>query len=94
MTFLSFFILLIKKYLIIKYFFIINVPINYPPLSKKCAKLSKNCTFTSKKFRKIQKNSEKSDFFTFLLMVSSLFLSKVDRSFNVIKMRKNVSKKS
>ena len=49
MTFLSFFILLMKKNIIIKYFFIINVPINYPPLSKKCAKLSKNCPFTSKK---------------------------------------------
>ena len=60
MTFLSFFILLMKKYIIIKYFFTINVPINYPPLSKKCAKLSKNCPFASKKFRKIQKNSEKS----------------------------------
>ena len=63
MTFLSFFILLMKKYIIIKFFFIINVPINYPPLSKKCAKLSKNCPFTSKKIQKIQKNSEKSRFF-------------------------------
>ena len=65
MTFLSFFILLMKKYIIIKYFFIINVPINYPPLSKKCAKLSKSCPFASKKFRKIQKNPEKSRFFHF-----------------------------
>jgi hypothetical protein len=60
MTFLSFFILLMKKYIIIKFFFTINVPINYPPLSKKCAKLSKNCPFASKKIRKIQKNPEKS----------------------------------
>ena len=68
MTFLSFFILLMKKYIIIKYFFIINVPINYPPLSKKCAKLSKNCPFASKKIQKIQKiqkNPEKSRFFHF-----------------------------
>ncbi len=60
MTFLSSFILLMKKYIIIKYFFIINVPINYPPLSKKCAKLSKSCPFASKKIQKIQKNPEKS----------------------------------
>jgi len=32
---LSFFILLMKKKFLIKYFFIINVPIIYPPLSKK-----------------------------------------------------------
>ena len=63
MTFLSSFILLMKKYIIIKYFFIINVPINYPPLSKKCAKLSKSCPFASKKIQKIQKNPEKSRFF-------------------------------
>ncbi len=63
MTFLSFFILLMKKYIIIKYFFIKNVPINYPPLSKKCAKLSKSYPFASKKIQKIQKNPEKSRFF-------------------------------
>ena len=77
MTFLSFFILLMKKYIIIKFFFTINVPINYPPLSKKCAKLSKNCPFASKKNQKIIKNPKKSVFFTFFLMVSTHFVYKV-----------------
>ena len=75
MTFLSFFILLMKKYIIIKYFFIINVPINYPLLSKKCAKLSKNCPFVSKKIQKIQKNPEKSRFFhIFSYGLASIFV--------------------
>ncbi len=65
MTFLSFFILLMKKYIIIKYFFIINVPINYPPLSKKSLILSKSCPFGPKKSRKIPKNPEKIRFFYF-----------------------------
>ena len=60
MTFLSFFILLMKKYIIIKFFFIKNVPINYPPLSKKREKLSKNCPFSPKKIKKFQKNPKKS----------------------------------
>ena len=49
-----------KKYIIIKYFFIINVPINYPPLSKKSLNLSKSCPFGSKKIKKFQKNPKKS----------------------------------
>ena len=58
--YLSFFILLMKKKLLIKYFFIINVPINYPPLSKKSLILSKSCPTGPKKIRKIPKNLEKS----------------------------------
>ena len=63
--FMSFFILSRKKYIFIKYFFIINVPINYPPLSKKSLNLSKSCPTEPKKIRKIPKNSEKSRFFSF-----------------------------
>ena len=65
MTFLSFFILLMKKYIIIKYFFIINVPINYPPLSKKHIKLSKNCPFFLIGPEKSRKILEKIQFFHF-----------------------------
>jgi hypothetical protein len=50
---------------IIKYFFIKNVPIIYPSLSKKHLKLSKNCPFGPKKSQKIQKNPEKITFFHF-----------------------------
>ena len=73
MTFLSFFILLIKKYTIIKFFFIKNVPINYPPLSKKCAKLSKNCPFFltgPKKSQKNPKNPEKIPIFSLFFLWS------------------------
>ena len=76
MTFLSFFILLMKKYIIIKYFFIINVPINYPPLSKKSLNLSKNCPFGPKKIRKIPKNPEKSRFFHFFSYALNRILAK------------------
>ncbi len=76
-----FFYFIHKKYLIIKFFFIENVPINYPSLSKNRAKLSKNRAKLSKSYplflnwyEKIRKKSKKSDFFTFLLMVSSPFL--------------------
>ena len=56
-----FFYFIQKKYIFIKYFFIINVPINYPPLSKKSLNLSKSCPIGPKKIRKIQKNPEKSE---------------------------------
>ena len=59
MTFLSFFILLMKKYIIIKYFFIINVPINYPPLSKKSLNLSKSCPLILNRYEKSEKNLKK-----------------------------------
>ena len=55
-----FFYFIQKKYIFIKYFFTINVPINYPPLSKKHIKLSKNCPFFQNRSRKIRKNPEKS----------------------------------
>ena len=48
-----FFYFIQKKYILIKYFFSINVPINYPPLSKIIQKLSNRS-------RKIPKNPEKS----------------------------------
>ena len=54
-----FFYFIQKKYIFIKYFFTINVPINYPPLSKKHIKLSKNCPFFQNRSRKIRKNPEK-----------------------------------
>ena len=57
--FFVFFYFIHEKYLIIKFFFIKKVPINYPPLSKKREKLSKNCPFFLNRSRKIQKNSEK-----------------------------------
>ena len=60
MTFLVFFILFIKKFFLIKYIFIKNVPINYPPLSKKCAKLSKSYPFFLIGPKKSRKNPEKS----------------------------------
>ena len=55
-----FFYFINEKKFLIKYFFIINVPINYPSLSKKCAMLSKNCPVGLKKSKKNMKNSEKS----------------------------------
>ena len=60
-----FFYFINEKKLLIKYFFIINVPINYPPLSKKSLNLSKSCPISPKKIRKIPKNPEKSRFFHF-----------------------------
>ena len=54
-----FFYFINKKKILIKYFFSINLPINYPPLSKKCAKLSKCCPFGLKKSKKNPKNPEK-----------------------------------
>jgi hypothetical protein len=58
--FFIFFYFIHEKYIIIKFFFIKNVPINYPSLSKKHAKLSKSCPTGPKKSRKIPKNPEKS----------------------------------
>jgi hypothetical protein len=55
-----FFYFIQKKYIFIKYFFTINVPINYPPLSKIIQKLSKNYPFFQIRSQKIQKNPEKS----------------------------------
>ena len=55
-----FFYFIQKKYIFIKFFFTINVPINYPPLSKKPIKLSKNYPFFQNRSRKIWKNPEKS----------------------------------
>ena len=76
-----FFYFIQKKYIFIKYFFTINVPINYPPLSKKHIKLSKNCPFASKKIQKNQKNSEKFRkipfFLLFFLWSQPLFCQKL-----------------
>ena len=58
--FFVFFYFIHEEYLIIKFFFIKKVPINYPPLSKKREKLSKCYPFFFNRSRKIQKNSEKS----------------------------------
>jgi len=63
--FFVFFYFIHKKYLIIKFFFIKNVPINYPPLSKNRAKLSKSCPFASKNIQKTKKNPYKIRFFHF-----------------------------
>ncbi len=76
-----FFYFIQKKYIFIKYFFTINVPINYPPLSKKHIKLSKNCPFASKKIQKNQKNPEKFRknpfFLLFFLWSQPLFCQKL-----------------
>ncbi len=98
---MSFFILLIKKMLLIKYFFIINVPINYPPLSKKSLNLSKSCPTEPKKIRKIPKNPEKSRkipiFFIFFLWSRLIFYEKsLDHlSYKIVKkmLKKKVEKK-
>ena len=71
--FFVFFILLKHKYLIIHIFFIKNIPINYPSLSKKCAKLSKSYPFFLIDSEKSRKISKKSLFFTFFIMVSCTF---------------------
>ena len=85
---------IIHKYLI-WVIFLLNSSYNVvQKLSKVIQKLSifkKSVPKNLEKFRKIRK---KSDFFTFFLMVSAAFLSKVDWSFNVRKIRKNVTKKS
>jgi hypothetical protein len=59
MTFFVFFYFIHKKYLIIKFFFIKNVPINYPSLSKNRAKLSKSYPLFLNRYEKIWKKSEK-----------------------------------
>jgi hypothetical protein len=59
MTFFVFFYFIHKKYLIIKFFFIKNVPINYPSLSKNRAKLSKNCPLILNRYEKSEKNLKK-----------------------------------
>jgi hypothetical protein len=89
-----FFYFIQKKCIFIKYFFTINVPINYPPLSKKHIKLSKNYPFFQNRSQKIWKNPEKIHFFHFFLMVSVAILSKVVSPFIMWKWEKNVSKKS
>jgi hypothetical protein len=88
-----FFYFINEKKLLIKYFFIINVPINYPPLSKKSLNLSKSCPIGLKKFRKIPKNPEKIRFFTFFsYALSRLFVKSRQTSYRK-KSRKKTSKK-
>ena len=68
-----FFYFIQKKYIFIKYFFTINLPINYPPLSKKYLKLSKNCPFfqiRSQKIRKKLKKSRKNPIFSLFFLWS------------------------
>jgi hypothetical protein len=95
--FFVFFILLKHKYLIIHIFFIKNIPINYPSLSKKDAKLSKNCPNGLKKSRKILKKSEKITFFHFfpygLIAVFIKYRITILRKKNVKKMYKKKSEK-
>jgi hypothetical protein len=96
-----FFYFIHEKYIIIKFFFIIKVPINYPPLSKKHVKLSKSCPTGPKKSRKIPKNPEKSEknpvFSRFFLWSRRIFCEKTcyhSASKNMKKMsQKNVRKK-
>ena len=75
-----FFYFIQKKYIFIKYFFTINVPINYPSLSKKYLKLSKNYPFfqnRSQKIRKKLKKSRKNPIFSlFFLWSHPLFCQK------------------
>ena len=79
--------------MLIKYFFIINVPINYPPLSKKSLNLSKSCPSDPKKIRKIPKNPEKIRFFHFFsYALSRLFVKSRQTSYRK-KSRKKTSKK-
>ena len=88
-----FFYFIQKKYIFIKYFFTINVPINYPPLSKKHIKLSKNCPFASKKIQKNQKNSEKIRFFYFFSYGLDDIFDKSCVSIYHLKIRKKCCKK-
>ena len=81
--------------MLIKYFFIINVPINYPPLSKKSLNLSKSCPTEPKKIRKIPKNSEKSRFFSFFTYgLIALFAKSRVTIYHTRSWKKSLKKKS
>ena len=84
---------IIHKYLICV-IFLLNSSYNVvQKLSKVIQKLSIFKKSVPKNLEKSQKIPKKSDFFHFFLMVSSLFLSIVDRSFNVRKLKKKCQKK-
>ena len=89
-----FFYFIQKKYIPIKYFFSINVPINYPPLSKIIQKFPKVVQPIPKNSEKSRKIPKKSDFSRFFLMLSTAFLSKVVAQFIIWNCEKNVWKKS
>ncbi len=88
-----FFYFIQKKYIFIKYFFTINVPINYPPLSKKHIKLSKNCPFFQIRSQKIRKNPEKIRFFYFFSYGLTRFFVKSRVIIYHVKTRKKCRKK-
>jgi hypothetical protein len=88
-----FFYFIQKKYIFIKYFFTINLPINYPPLSKKHIKLSKNYPFFQNRSQKIRKNPEKIRFFYFFSYGLSRHFNKSRVIIYHVKTRKKCRKK-
>ena len=91
-----FFYFIHKKYIPIKYFFSINVPINYPPLSKiiqKFPKVVQPIPKNPEKSRKIPKNPEKIRFFTFFSYALNRIFVKSRCTIHHMKLRKKCLKK-
>ena len=91
-----FFYFIQKKYIFIKLFFTINVPINYPPLSKIIQNLSifsKSVPKKSEKSRKNPKNPEKIRFFHFFSYGLVALLAKSRYTIHHMKLRKKCLKK-
>ncbi len=91
-----FFYFIQKKYILIKLFFTINVPINYPPLSKIIQNLSifsKSVPKNPKKSQKIPKNPEKIRFFYFFSYGLVALLAKSRYTIHHMKLQKKRLKK-
>ena len=91
-----FFYFIHKKYIPIKYFFSINVPINYPPLSKiiqNYPKIVQLIPKNPKKSEKNPKNREKIRFFTFFSYGLVALLAKSRCTIHHMKLRKKCLKK-
>ncbi len=91
--FLYFLSYIIHKYLIWVFFLLKSSYKVIQKLSKVIQKLSIQFEKNKKNSKKSRKIPKKSDFFTFFLMLSSHFLSKVDRSVIMWIWEKNVKKK-
>jgi len=93
-----FFYFINEKIYYYKIFFHYKCSYKLSTVIQKILNFIQKLSIRSEKNKKISKKSQKipkkSDFFTFFLMVSPPFLSKIDWSFNVIKIEKNVRKKN
>ena len=84
-----FFYFIQKKYILIKLFFTINVPINYPPLSK----IIQNLSIFSKSVPKNPKKSRKNPFFLLFFLWSRRTFSKKSLHHSSYETAKKMSEK-